>query len=723
MTPARDPAHPPSAWTRLQPALYALWAGACTLAVATWFYSSLHLQTHYSALEAQPDAFARAAAGERLGEWSAPLDDVFIHFDFARATARGHPFEWSEGNGYSSGGTSLLYPFVLAFGYWLGFRKMQIAVWAAIVACVSVFALLLAGRRLFASLPSWTAFVLPPTFLSVGALSWSLWSGMEVALHLALWAAAFLSWDSLVRGPDVEARVGWRAASLGLWLALTVATRPESVVVVAVFALSAAWVTAGRRGRRAAFAVLVAASVPAALVIVAHSCANLLLTGDLSAAGAVAKLELHHPHLTARAVWDAWKFHVGYQVMRVTHYHLSEVPGFGWLLWALAAVPLLRRATRGPALLLWCSAALWILVVALNGQVRWQNERYTMPAVAWLVLSSALGLGVALGTAPARGRRGVVLGLAGSALAVSAFALYAWQQVPRYREQVWFFGRAARNIRDQHVLTGRLLRHLRPTPKRVLVGDAGAIPYAADLPALDIIGLGGYRGLPFARATRWGVPAAIELLERMPRTERPDVLALYPSWWGTFPLWFGEPIAEVPVRGNVICGGPSKVVYRADWTALEDSESPTATHPGKIVMDAVDFADIVSEREHDYGLSRKAVGFLTMKRLPHPARPDRDLWDAGRIVPPDTIVTFDLRRLTEGRELTLVFRTAPIEKARVRIVIDGAEVGHLDLVPSDAWREPAVVVPGTRVKPSIRVRLEAVSGEHVLHHLWALQPQ
>ena len=43
--------------------------------------------------------------------FSAPLDDVFIHFDYARAAARGYPLQWTEGNGISSGNTSLLYPF------------------------------------------------------------------------------------------------------------------------------------------------------------------------------------------------------------------------------------------------------------------------------------------------------------------------------------------------------------------------------------------------------------------------------------------------------------------------------------------------------------------------------------------------------------------------------------------------------------------------------------
>ena len=32
-----------------------------------------------------------------------------------------------------------------------------------------------------------------------------------------------------------------------------------------------------------------------------------------------------------------------------------------------------------------------VVLVALNGQVRWQNERYVMPAVAWMLIMTALG--------------------------------------------------------------------------------------------------------------------------------------------------------------------------------------------------------------------------------------------------------------------------------------------------------------------------------------------
>ncbi|KYF55998.1 hypothetical protein BE04_46105, partial [Sorangium cellulosum] len=76
-------------------------------------------------------AFYGPALERTGGAWPAPLDDVYIHFGFARAAALGHPFSWIPGNGYSSGGTSLTYPLALAPGYLLGFRGAWLGLFAA----------------------------------------------------------------------------------------------------------------------------------------------------------------------------------------------------------------------------------------------------------------------------------------------------------------------------------------------------------------------------------------------------------------------------------------------------------------------------------------------------------------------------------------------------------------------------------------------------------------
>lgn len=700
-----------------QGATYAVFAGISTLWIALIFYSSLRLQLFYSTVQGSEFLFPN--------DWSAPLDDVFIHFDFARAAARGHPFEWVEGNGYSSGGTSLLYPFVLAGGYLAGFTGTSLMVFAGVVACVGVLATLLGARRMFRDLPSWAAYLAPPLLLSIGALDWTLFSGMEVAFFLAVWAGQIVAWDDLVRGTLQEARPprapGWRALWLGLWGGVVVATRPEAAVLVAVLSLSAAGSYWRRRGLPSALVVLSLSALPGALVVVGQSLANLWLTGDMSAAGALVKLELHDPRLTAEQVLSAWRFHLIYQVARVTGYHVADNVWVGSILWVIAGSALLYRTTRRYALVLWASALLWIAVVALNGQVRWQNERYTMPAVAWLLLSAALGLGALLSQPLGRGRRGMIARISVGAAAVAAVVTLAIYQVPRFRGQTWFFGRASRNIRDQHIVAARKLRSAHPRPRRVLVGDAGAIPYVSDLPSLDIIGLGGYRDLPFARATRWGVSAAVELIERMPRAERPDVLAIYPTWWGDFPLWFGEPLEGVVVEGNVICGGRTKMIYRADWRSLDGAQVPAIETPRPAwIVDALDVADVVSERSHDATV-RDARGFVVMKILPDPRRPSRGLFDAGRILPPGASIEGTLTGFVPNRPIDLVVRTAPSQRAQLRISADGQPVRTLTLEPGTEWREPRARVPVGRARRATRLRLEALEGEVIVYHLWGVQ--
>ena len=694
--------------------LYVLVAGGLTLWIACRFYASMRLQTAYTA---GPYRFA--------AEWSAPLDDVFIHFDFARSIARGHPFQWSEGNGYSSGGTSMLYPFVLAPGWLLGLRGGALVVWAGVVACVSTLGLLLASRRMFRELPAWTSYLAPPAVLCIGVLAWSLFSGMEVALFLGLWGGALVAWDDLVRGtPDAgrppERPYRW-ALLLGAWNAALAATRPESAVVVAVLAIAGAFAWARRSGVKTGLGVLLATALPGALVILLQTLANRFFTGDSTAAGALVKLELHHPHLDATAVWDAWKFHLEYQVLRVTHYHLSDALPFGWIPWVFAGLALIFSSTRRYALVLWASAICWVMVVALNGQVRWQNERYTMPALAWLMLAASLGAGAVVVHAWQRRQRRAWLRAASLALVIGGVGFFGEHHLPRFRDQVWFFGRASRNIRDQHVFAGRLIRNeVSPQPRRVLVGDAGAIPYAADLPALDIIGLGGYRKLPFARATRLGVAGAIELVERMPEHERPELLALYPSWWGVFPMWFGQVIGEVPVTGNVICGGRSKVLYRSRWEALEHSASPHGLAKTEVVVDELDVADLVSEKQHGYAVSSGQT-HLEMKLLPSPLDPWKDLWDAGRIVPAGASETFRLGGLRPGRPTRLVLRLAPTKAGTIDVHVDGTLAGSVSFASVDGWIEPAVLLPPARVQSVLDVRLESKSGERVVHHVWAIQ--
>ncbi|MBZ0307001.1 MAG: hypothetical protein K8I82_13105, partial [Anaerolineae bacterium] len=119
------------------------------------------------------------AAGD--GTLLMPLDDTYIHFQYARQMAEGHPYQYNSGDDPTSGATSFLYAPLLAAGYGLGFKELALAYWAVGIGAVC---LLLSAWLIYQLLPTGSGIAYLMTFLFVlmGAMSWAAFSGMETML-------------------------------------------------------------------------------------------------------------------------------------------------------------------------------------------------------------------------------------------------------------------------------------------------------------------------------------------------------------------------------------------------------------------------------------------------------------------------------------------------------------------------------------------------------------
>ena len=693
------------------------------------------------------------------GLWSAPLDDVFIHFDFARSIAEGAPFQWIPGNGYSSGGTSLLYPFTLALGYRIGYRELSLYHFAWLIAVISCWYLFIALRSSFSKIGRFAAWLLPPILFLVGGLNWSLFSGMEIALHLAIWAYAFSSWNQLwlslapdshheLKEAETPSNDSWKASlfQLSLSCLLLVASRPESALLVAAFCISLAYRAWKLVGVRRALIILFTGATPAACLIIAHAIANHYFTGESSAAGAVSKLELNSPFATGAQIRADWlKFFV-FQLKILSEYHFLDGPfkNFGWVLWPIGLIPLFFRETRRIAILLWLSIVLWLAVIALNGQVRWQNNRYSMQVVAWLLILIAQSLALSFRA------------LIGLCRTPSAQDPRSWKSLwflgppltmllllpgfyLRCQEQLWFFGRASRNIFDQHIITGAKLGEIKEPPNRILLGDAGAIPYQSRLPALDIIGLGGYHDFPFARANRIGLGAVIELIQAMPLKERPQLMTIYPSWWGVLPLWFGTPFFSTPVRGNRIAGGPVKMGYISDWSALDNAELPailrseengiidllrSQAQQGLHLRDRFDPADLFNEKSHHYQATAAVQHYVEHRLLPDPKNLSRDLWDAGRELRPQNGLRFQSSGWAKRKTLRLIGRFATHQDGEIQIKL-GKCTQATALIAKDGWNELSLgefdLNDCAQNSDILDIEIQSLKTYTPLYHLWLIE--
>ena len=710
---------------KLEPWVFLVFAATCTLLSARLYFDARQsaLQFAESArLAAPPESIVHLVPKV---PWSAPLDDVFIHFDFARSLARGRFFEWAPGGGYSSGATSWLYPAVLAIAYRCGLTGFALGRFADWFASVCVFCGLWALRGAYKSLSLWVPYLLSAALMSLGVFGWALWSGMELPLFFALWCLGQAVFHSLQGhhasyGPR---RTAWLLSLLCLLLA---ATRPESLLCVVVWLLFLGLEQRKLRAKRGLALLGAIVAGPALVLIAIRMVCNRVLTGEFGDAGSIVKLEPLAPYANYADALKLWSSHLAFQFGRITAYHAADNAIWGSLLWPLVILSLCLKSTRRHARVLCLLALFWMALVANNEYVRYQNDRYTMPALAWLVMAASLSVwGLAHESFQmASQARPLARRLAPGALALSCTVIWTWHQIPRLRQQSWLFGRACRNVAEQQVRLGLLLdRASDARHRRILVGDAGAIEYFSDLPAVDAIGLGGTRDLPFARAARVGVGAILELIERLPPQERPDLLALYPSWWKELPLWFGRPVLELPIDGNVICGASSKVVYDAEWRGLNFDSPPCFLDPGWRLVDELDVADLVSESNHSYRLSERHSGYVLMKLLPHLRDPSRDLFDAGRILFQNQTASFQLDHLTPGRALRLVVRAAPAEPMRCVVRYDGRDLGQIRLQSKDSWQESGLDVSPALVKSHGKVEILSALGECNLFHIWALQPE
>ena len=665
----------------LEPLLWNAWAALVVIAVGLAFWIPGLLRTG--------------------GRFPVPLDDVYIHFAFARSAALGHPFAWLPENGYSSGGTSLTYPLVLAPAWLLGLRGEWLAYFAAVLACACLWDLCRSLRALLEGAPRLARWIAPPLLLGVPLLDWSYASGMETALYAAILGRCLLAVRRAGSSPP-ERRASAQLEA-GIWAALLVATRPETAALSAPLAV----VVAYEARSLGTLASLARAFGPTAVLLAAQAAMNRLLTSEVGQAGAIRKLVGTNPYLTP--IDAAIEVIKNLTALRAQAFDIA-LGGAPWsgAIFLLVLAAIVAKRTRALALPLGLGALGALLLVSLNTTARYQNFRYAAPSLAMLLVAAALGAGELM----RRGRAGLGVGLG---LALVA-AIAPGRQFPR---QIDHFARASANIEGQQAEVARRLARRSPRPRRVFLNDAGAIPYLSGLPALDGLGLGGYHDLPFARASVHGIPAVVELIERMPEGERPDVMAIYPSWWPELARSFGRKIDEVRIEDNVICGAPEKVIYEADWSSLEAFGKARAG-----AVDAIDVADLVDERAHGYVFPRPAAGWVIGAILRDGAGTMR--FDAGRIVPEGRAEELTLADRIPPGPATLALRTDGGGPVAIRVeTLRGDRVlfaRNLDLPARDeaAWFEASVAVPDA--SGGDRVRITAVRSAWRSFHVWILRP-
>ena len=475
-----------------------------------------------------------------------PLDDSWIHLQFARNLAEGHGFSYNPGVPVG-GSTAPLWTLLLAAAFALLGSHPALAKGLGILAALGAA---LAARRLaqrWSGDPALGVAAGVATALS-GPMLWGALSGMEVAL------AALLVTAGLCVRPAASA---WIPALL---LGLAALARPEAVILVPLVVLAGPL-----RGRR----VAVSAGV-VALVLAPWAVFNLWTTGSPLPATASAKVTgglvgllagLREPVRTA-LIERPWQF---------------EVEWVRWLWRANALVPVLaivglcglwRRLGPGHRRAMLPAAALVLhpLAMALLAPYRgpgFQGGRYSIQLLPLALAVAAVGIGWVGASAP--GLRRV-----GAAALVIASLWTLWPAAGRY-------GWAVQNIEAMEVRLGRWAAAETPAAARLAVNDVGAIAYLSRRHIIDLIGLVTPAITPYRREGDAGV---LRFLERA----CPDYLIVFPRW---FPEMSARadlftPVERVQLEYNTVAGDDEMVVYETVWNRwrVAPRPCPAVARPG-----------------------------------------------------------------------------------------------------------------------------------------------
>jgi hypothetical protein len=639
----------------------------------------------------------------KVGHPGASLDDAYIHFQYARAIAEGHPLRFQAGEPISTGATSFVWPAILALPYALGVRGESILWVTWILSFVALGALAyevyaltlpLAGRGAAIGAAAMT--------LAFGGLAWGAASGMEVVPFA--WVLAHAVRRASEWHEDPARRTTRELRILVALAVIAPFVRPEGVVASLVLGIAVAIHPRrpGMRGRAEALLFVVAMAAPN-LVLLA-------LTGHTTSSTAQVKLLVGNPYyvLPDAAIANA-RLLVGTildgEVWSAEFLPKGGAPfacaGLAALVWRGQAS---RRIFRATAVLV---LALAMFVPCIYVTFLWNRLRYLWPfAPAWFIGLACLAraIGALVGRIDPRG------GVAATTLVAGGFAGTLAVRLDWVIEDI---AQSASGIDRQQAALGRWADANLPQTARIGVNDTGAVAYFGNRLTFDIVGL-----TTPSEAKYWvaGAGSRLEHYERLKGSSAaslPTHFIVYPEWMACDPV-LGHILHEAVVTDASILGGQTMRVYEARWDKLGSGELPW-TKTGR-VLDTVDVADLESEAEHAYEL----LG----------AHDNEQAAVEGNA--PDGTIVIDGGRTHRIRDRFLVTLPAGqpahgLGRVKVEVglslhvLVERREVPVTQSLAAEAWTEVAFDVPADLASDHTHIEVIADGAAFTSFHWWVTE--
>ncbi len=481
---------------------------------------------------------AHAAAGV----FGFPLDDSWIHAQFARNLATGRGFTYTGGQ-WVSGSTAPGWTILLALSYAL--------VRDAVVAGIVLGGLCQIATGYYAIRLTELFEVPRPVACLAGTLTvvtpivvWGAVSGMEVPLAAALVLAGLYHHFRARDRSGIQRYVG-----VGL-LGASALARPENLAVVAIVVVGE---LGGRtaiheRVRRFFLGSLVAALLFAPLVGFSYTTIGRPLPTTFyakSGPGLVRAIDTGDSVMARRAL-------LTFGPRSAASFWSILQDQLGWMAWLSVLGALVSLASQRRDLAFTIVATLVVVPYAMGlvapQRLKPDNVRYAAQLVVITCPLVVLAVWRAL-------RR--------PTLAILCLAAIAGVCAVRTAQRAPDFARSVKNIEELHVTTGRWIsRHL-PVDAVVAVNDVGAIAYFSGRRILDLEGLVSPDILPYRSLPDRGIRVVMD--------KRPNYLAIFPNWYPDISRSAAlHEIHRVHISDNYISAGDTLIVYDTPWSRIAE---------------------------------------------------------------------------------------------------------------------------------------------------------
>lgn len=619
-----------------------------------------------------------------------PLDDVYIHFQYARQMATGHPYQYNNIDPPTSGATSFIYPYILAFGYLIGFRGLWLGLWAMLIGAIALIAAMWAVYHLCKAfeVPQYLSLLTAVFFALTGSIAWHFMSGMETSIMIALTLWTFL----LV--------IEKRFRSFMLIATLLSFIRPEGGVLAIIASgtmFLRLWHDYGAQEKHSGKRIQLLLLIIPILAIGVQPFVNLLITGTTVATGNQAKSILatipQDWGLVISRIVDNflrmwWEFVTGYDALEGRGWYLPLSTG----LLGLLAIPMLlfKKNYRliGLMLLGWLLAM--TAAISTLDTAFWHFKRYQMPMLAlffplaaWLVSSLINRVGA---------RRATFLQNAKYLVYVYPLIILPIFAITLFFQFLHYHAVNVGYIYQQPYQMALWLRENTPEESIIAVHDVGLMRYMGERNTLDIVGL-----TTSGAAAYWrnGPGSVAEFLIN----NQPDYIANYGYGHGYGLAYLADTslyeneVAAFPIENwqphlNVALAADFQGIYEVNWDfsylqnlgvseLSREKWLPPQTNLNyqyfAPVLDIIDVADLTSEAEHNYSWSvvmDERQPFLTEVRETNQLNFPDEILDGLRIIN-DREQFYIQVNLDEQEKVALVTRVFVIEDVVVDVFVDG----------------------------------------------------